>query len=71
MPTTEKQQAASKRNWAKARIVGLHLGTPENFTIQERYIIDEIYQLRKKLLANWDENTQKLGFNINTKKAPV
>jgi hypothetical protein len=63
---TPKAQAASTRNWTKARLMGARTVLIQAFPATEHekerckravYVIDA-------LLRDWDKNTKELGFNI-------
>lgn len=58
LPT--KAEKARIRNWSKMRLLGLifHPGIP--LLPEEKSILNQIDELRNKLLYNWDSNTKIL-----------
>lgn len=57
-----KQQFARRRNWQKARIMGMHIDT-RVMTPKEQVIAKQINSLRKELIKNWTEGSIELGLN--------
>lgn len=56
---TPKQQFASARNWAKARLFGFHV----DHKVLSQYELAEVIkaqQILVKLLQSWDSETEKL-----------
>lgn len=49
-----------ERNWAKARLLGHPVPSNNLLTEEENKLMQQIVQLKGKLLDNWDSNTEVL-----------
>jgi len=61
-----KVEFARRRNWMKARVIGLASFDDSILTPKEREIIKEIKDLKNKLLDQWDEGSKELGMKLTT-----
>lgn len=66
---SNSQQQASRRNYLKMRLVGMDFRAtttkPNVVTAQELIILQEIDDLKMKLLEQWEESSMELGFNLS------
>lgn len=60
MPNTKEGEISQSRNWALGRIKGLMIPTAGLTAIEKDYV-SGIRALADKLLADWEENSIKVG----------
>jgi hypothetical protein len=63
---SRKAEIATARNMNKFRLTGIALNTRKSVvTDREKFLIKEMLFLRDTIIANWDEESKKLGMKVD------
>lgn len=65
---TPKRKLARRRNWTKARILGLMSLDFATITSEEKGKLEKIHKIQQSIIDSWDDNSKKLGLLSKTKK---
>lgn len=63
---SKRQEQARRRNWAKARLLGMSID-PRVLTTSENMKLQELLSVRDEMIRDWDKNSIKLGFKPTKK----
>ena len=62
-----KQQLARRRNWSKARLLGMRHYDWNVFSEREKFLLEGILNTIDEIMEGWDEESKKLGLTPRNK----